>query len=292
MNVRVSTARCAMVFFLALLTSGASCGGQIPAPTDALTDPVELLGAVERTSLSIQSARFIDVRLDYFGEQGRASVKQLILMEHPDRVRIQTYIPGFSGVAGVLVCACGQFAFHDRQTDIYHYGPATAENVARVLPVGLGCQDLAHVMLGGAPHQKLADFGQTPSMVWDSDKGQYKLVWLNSDGGMDARAELFVRHGDWRVASMTTWTDTGEKHYVYTSKDFEKVGDASIPHKRRFLVPLTNEDFSLSLDEVQLDPSLPETLFGLEPPRGTRFEYIGPASVAPPPPPGGDLCAD
>ena len=128
-------------------------------------------------------------------------------------------------------------------------------------------------------------------MVWDGDEGQYKLNWAREEGGgLDARAEVFVRHGDWRVAQMTTWTDQGERRYVYTAKDFEKMGEAVLPRKRRFLVPLSDEDFSLTLDEVQLNPELPETIFMLEPPRGSTRQYIGPAAIPPPPAEDGDLC--
>mgnify|MGYP003332389144 CR=1 FL=1 len=40
-------------------------------------------------------------------------MKQLVLIQHPDRLRIQTYIPGMEGIAGVAstLCMCvGGFA--------------------------------------------------------------------------------------------------------------------------------------------------------------------------------------
>ncbi len=281
------------VVLLALASMGASCGQPIPKPGDAIEDPLELLGAVRSATEAIVDARFLDVRLDYFGDQGRVSVDQLILMQRPDRIRIQTYIPGLGEVAGVLVCACGQFAYHDRQQNIYYYGPATAQNVGRVMPVGLGCRDLAGVMLGGAPHERLGDFAEAPSLSWDGEEGLYRLSWaaqaVKGEEG-DSRAELLVRHGDWRVAQMTTWTRDGEKRYIYTAKDFEKIGGAVLPMKRRFVVPQSDEDFSLTFGEVQLDPELAEELFELEAPGGSPVSYIGPESSPPPPPVGGNLC--
>ena len=155
----------AALALLALLAP--ACMKPIPRPSDAISEPGELLEAVKASSLEIESLRMKDVRLDYFGAQGRVSVRQTLLQQQPDRLRVQTYIPGFDGVAGVLVCACGQFAFHDRQEDIYYYGPATAKNVGRVLPLGLNCRDMGHVLLGGAPHDRLEAAGGEPSLRWD-----------------------------------------------------------------------------------------------------------------------------
>ena len=275
-----------------LLAVATGCPHEIPPPNDMMETPEALLEAVEGSSTSVQRARFRDIRLDYFGgPQGRASVNQLLLLQHPDKIRIQTYIPGLDGVAGVLVCACGQFAFHDRQRDVYFYGPATAENVGQVLPVGLGCRDLAHVLLGGAPHELLGEFGSKPTMAWDGRKGQYRLEWkATSKDAPAARATIHVRHGDWRVPAITTWNEDGEKRYVYSAESFEKIEGMTIPSKRQFVVRDTGEDFSLTGGEVQLDPELPEILFTLVPPAGSPVSYIGPANPPPPPPVEGNLC--
>lgn len=269
----------------------AGCPRDIPPPDNQITDAAELLGAVRGTSTSVSQARFKDVRLDYFGQQGRATVRQLIAMSHPDRIRIQTYIPGMEDVAGMLVCACGRFAFHDRNEDVYYYGPATASNVARVLPVGLDCADLAHVMLGGAPHNRLDALGSAPALSWDRREGLYRLEW-DKTGAEDERVELLVRHGDWRVARMTTWDAAGQTRYDYAADRFARIDGLVLPEKRRFLAG-EGEDFSLTQEKVELDPDpeFPEAIFMLAPPTGSPVRYIGPEALAPPPPADGDLCA-
>ncbi len=272
---------------LGLLLGG--CPKNVPPPTDEVTDAAELLEAINGATTSIDDARMLDVRLDYFGQQGRASIKQLILLQHPDRLRIQTYIPGMEGVAGVLVCACGKFAFHDRQEDVYYHGPATTENIARVMPVGLNCKDLAHVLLGGAPHDRLGSMGVEPSIQWDRTEGGYLLDWQGASGE-DSRARVWVRHGDWRVTKMTTWTADGETRYDYEAEKFAKMGEIILPGRRRFVVKSTGEDFSLTQGETQVNPELDEVLFQLAPPAGSPVRYIGPQSSPPPPPVDGDLC--
>lgn len=275
---------------LGALLCASGCPQPIPRPQDAVEDPQELLEAVRAATLEIHSARLKNVRLDYFGQQGRVSVRQTLLQQHPDRLRVQTYIPGFDGVAGVLVCACGQFAFHDRQEDVYYYGPASAENVARVLPLGLNCRDMGHVLLGGAPHDRLQAGAPGASLSWDEQTGRYRLE-MQPDSGQDAgnKVMMQIRHKDWRVAEMKTVAPGGQVLYHYTAEDFTPTQGHLLPEARRFVVADGGEDFSLRSGETQLDPELPEGLFSLAPPSGSRVQYLGPQ--APPPPPQGDLCA-
>jgi hypothetical protein len=273
---------------LLLPLSLCACPAPIPRPADALQDPHELLQAIEAATNEIHSARMKDVRLDWYGAQGRLSLRQTLLFQQPDRLRVQTYIPGFDGVAGVLVCACGRFAFHDRQEDIYYYGPATAQNVARVLPLGLSCRDLGQVLLGGAPHDRLRDGQPRASLAWDDDTGRYRLV-LEPQAGQDAGARIVlqVRHKDWRVTQMNTTAGT-QTLYQYTADDFAPVQGFLLPQQRRFLLEPSGDDFSLTAKDTQINPDLPPELFQLAPPDGSPRRYIGPLD---PPPPPGDLCA-
>ncbi|MEL6179391.1 MAG: DUF4292 domain-containing protein [Myxococcota bacterium] len=270
--------------------AAANCRSVAP-PQDALTDPQELIAAITSATEDVQTVRLKDMRLDYFGDKGRISVKQLILLGSPDRTRIQTYIPGLDGVAGVLACACGQFAYHDRDQNVYYYGPASAENVARVLPVGLTCRDLGSILLGGLPGERLEREAGSPVLVWDTNTGRYALTWpLERGANAGGRISAQVRHGDWRVTQLTVHNASGTLEYTYTARSFEKVEGFTLPTSRRFLVADESEDISLTGDTIQLNPELDEILFQLEAPQGTPLNYVGDQRPPPPPPPEGDLC--
>ena len=281
------------ILALAALTLLTACPMDLPPPNDQVSDARSLMEGVHSASEEIKDARFKDVRLDYFGEKGRLSVRQLVLVSHPDRVRIQTYIPGFEGVAGVLACACGRFAYHDRRENVYYHGPSTARNVARVLPVGLSCEDLVHVMLGGAPHDRLNRAGGAPNLTWDRRTGRYRVTQTGSAGDdAGAKFELQIRHGDWRVAEMIVGDGEGGVRYKYTADRFETTDGHVLPTKRRFVVPATDEDFSLTVGETQINPELPDVLWHLAPPGGTPIRYIGPSLSPQPPPADGNLCSE
>lgn len=260
---------------LALLVALWGCPKTYPPPTDQVRDPAELRAAIAGGTVDVHSARFKNVRLDYFGEQGRLTVRQLILVSPPDRLRIQTYIPGFDGIAGVLVCGCGHFAYHDRREDAFFYGDASADNVARVLPVGLTCRDVGSLLLGGVPNDKLEQAGGQEALAWDETTGRYKLtipVVRGSERG--STLEVQVRHGDFRVAGIRTLSPGGREVFTYTAEDFERVAGLVLPRRRRFVVA-GGDDFSLTGLEVEVNPELPDSLFELSPPAGTDLRFVG-----------------
>ncbi len=280
------------LLFLSFLTMGCP---QVPPPKDQVTDPAELLRAVKEATGQIRDARLKEVRMDYFGEQGRLSLRQTLLFQQPDRLRVQTYVPGFEGTAGVLVCACGRFAYHDQREQVFYHGDATPENLGSVLteglrPLGLSCADLGALLLGGAPHERLAAAGGTPTLAWDGDTGRYRWETLARAGkDQGARIELQVRHGDWRVAALRVVEPGGQLRYEYRAEDFEMIGGHAVPQERRFVVPATGDDLSLRAGETQVNPGLPEELFRLAPPDGAPIRYIG-AGEARAPSKDGDLC--
>jgi len=258
------------------LTSLWGCPRDIPPPANALTDPAELLGAMHTVDENIQTIRFKETALQYFGEEGRVSVKQTILWGQPDRLRIQTYLPGIDSVAGVLVCACGQFAYHDRQENIYYYGEATAANIARFVPVGLTCRDVGTLLVGSAPFERIAEARGEPTLAWDRETGRYALS-VPIVSGLDAggRIDLQIQHDHFRVAQLRTTNANGQLVYAYEVDDFEDVAGQIIPRRRQFSVERSGDDFSLKNGEVQLNPELPDAVFALGPPQGTPVRYLG-----------------
>ncbi len=264
------------------------CPRDIPPPEGALTAPQELLAAMDAAMEPVQTARFKNAALQYYGEQGRVSVRQTLLVAQPDRLRVQTYLPGIDDTAGVLVCACGRFAYHDRQENVYYYGEADAQNISRFLPVGLTCGDVGRVLLGGPPRDRIAGASGAPTLAWDRSAGRYALTFPEGDGTL----RLGVEHGTWRVSTIDATSSSGASRFRYEVDGFERIDGQPIPERRRFVVEASGEDISLKNGETQLNPALPETLFGLEAPVGTSVRYRGSSAQAPPPPPGGDLCAD
>ncbi|MGM0559204.1 MAG: DUF2092 domain-containing protein, partial [Myxococcota bacterium] len=129
---------CLLVFGLALT----SCTKKIPPPDNALEEPEELRNAIDARLDQVETARFREVVLDYFGKKERVKVRQLILVKRPDMLFVQTRIPGSDEILSRLVTDGEQFAMHERDSNKYYTGRPTPENINRLLPVDLSATDV------------------------------------------------------------------------------------------------------------------------------------------------------
>jgi len=259
------------VFVLLLAAASVGCSQPIPPPDDAVESPEKLREAIEARTDQFRSARFKEVVLDYFGKNERVKVRQLILVERPDKVRVQTRLPGSNEIVNLLVTDGETFALHDRETNKFVTGPPSRENINRLLPVDLSAPDIVRVMFGGAPWDRFASEPGTPSLEWNADEGSYEYSVATREGG---RLSMLVGHRPYRVERVAEYTPGGEVAYRYTTDDWKNVGGATLPEWRRFVWPARDLDFSLAAGETERDVDFPISLFRLEPPGGSKIRRV------------------
>lgn len=291
-----ATYSAALLLIVALLVS---CTPDIPPPKNALTDPAELRAAMERRLDSLQSARFKDVVLDYYGKDERIKLRQLLLVQRPASLRVQTRLPGSDEIVSLLVSDGQTFSMHRRDTNQYYTGAPSRSSINLLLPVDLSGEDVVRVMLGGAPWDRIGPDNHTLS--WDRERGQYKLCAPSLDPAkrrppdgseasikeVETRAAhytrtlcLWVRHNDWAMVELEERDKKGERVYHYIGKDWERVGAVSLPTWHQFVWPAKHLDFSLDVGETQVNVELPETLFTLEPPPGSQIIEVDSADAS------------
>lgn len=251
------------IMCLALLTG---CPKSYPPPENPIEAPDVLRGAIDARVETFKSVRYKEVVLDYFGDGERVKVRQLLLVKQPHDLRIQTRMPGSDEILNILVSDGETFAMHKRDTNEYYSGPATKENVARLLPVDLSAADVARVMLGGAPWDRFAE-GEEPNLQWDSKKGHYRYSASVDDGTLT----MWVRHTDYAVVEVEEKNAAGDEIYRYTTDDWERHGPGALPDYRRFVWPERDLDFSMDVGETQVNIELPDILFELAPPPGSKI---------------------
>jgi hypothetical protein len=255
-----------LLLLCAVLLAG--CPRNIPPPDGALQHAEELRVAIDARVSTIEDARFREVVLEYFGDGERVRVRQLILVQQPDRLRVQTRIPGSDEILNLLVSDGETFSMHQRDTNEYYTGAPTRENINLLLPVDLSGRDVVRVMLGGAPWDRFAEGGGVPEMVWDRRRGLYEYSVTRSDGNV---LSMWVRHDDYAVIEMQEVTATDELVYSYQTRGWRDAGQVSLPAHRRFVWPARDLDFSLDVGDTQLNISLDGHLFELPPPPGSRI---------------------
>ncbi len=248
-----------------------ACPKNIPPPDNALQTVDELRAAIDTRATQVKSARFKEVVVDYFGEEGRVKVRQLILVKDPAYLRVQTRVPGTDEILSLLVSDGETFAMHRRDTNDYYKGTATPENIARLLPVNLSARDVGRIMLGSAPWDRFDVDGGKPQMEWDRKVGTYRYWVTLQDGGT---LEMWVRPTDYAVEEVRETGSDDKVVYRYETNDWKTTQGVALPDYRRFVWPRRNLDFSMDVGETELNVELPEMLFELAPPPGSQVHDV------------------
>ncbi|MFP4596737.1 MAG: hypothetical protein ACOC9W_02115 [Persicimonas sp.] len=261
-----------LTLLITSLVASVGCQKEIPPPDNALEEPEQLRAAVDERLSQISSARFRDVVLEYFGEGERVKVRQLILVNQPDMLRVQTRVPGTDEIMSLLVTDGESFAMHDREKNEYYTGEPTPQNINRLLPVDLSAEDVVRVMLGGAPWDRFERGSGEPELSWNRETGRYQYSRATPGGG---ELSMEVRHTDFAVIEVTEVDASGELAYHFTTEDWERAQNVALPAFRRFVWPARDLDFSLDVGETQLDANLEDDWFQLSPPAGSKIIRVG-----------------
>jgi outer membrane lipoprotein-sorting protein len=136
---------------LALLALAALLHGCAPRapPPDLSLDPAELLAQVRAAQARVQAVRG-EVRVKVEAEDGTGTVTALVAAEKPDRLYVQT-LDFFGNTAAVLAASGGTLSLYDARERVLYRGPATPQNLARLVPLPLSPSDLVDILCGSAP---------------------------------------------------------------------------------------------------------------------------------------------
>jgi len=258
-----------LLVFIALAST--ACPKNIPPPDNPVEQPTKLRNLVESRTDSLEDARFKEVVLDYFGKEDRIKVRQLILVDAPRSIRVQTRLPGGNEIVSLLVANAEKFSMHERRDNKYYTGPPTRENINRLLPVDLSARDVVRVMVGGGPWDRFDRQPGDPKLRWDRQTGTYELSVKTNDGG---KLSLHVRHTDYAVTRVVQRDSDDSLVYKYTTDDWERIGSVALPTYRRFVWPERDLDFSLDVGETHVNVGFPSHLFQLSRPAGSEVILV------------------
>jgi len=247
------------------------CGARhTPPPQDAIDDPVLLLEAT-LTRLEALDAVRIRASLVYYGDGGRARIRQAVLAQRPSYVRMESISP-FDTSMAVLILGDGYLIFYDIQEETYYRGHATPENIRRLAPLYFSPEDIVRVFLGAPPLDAVEPDPDTYTIEWNTRTAVYELGLPTVDGGS---ITVDIRHGDWTMAGARVYDGDGALRYELRTAGFSTYthdgGDVVMPTRLRFLMSDRSVDLSMDVERIDINPELPETLFQLDPPRGATI---------------------
>lgn len=196
-------------------------------------------------------------RLSYVSPEESRRAKQLLVAERPDRLRMELLSP--LGAMFVLAAADGALAAYARSESTVYRGAASAENLQRYIQVDLPIDTAVDLLLGSPPLD--AELGGIVSAdgstvkLWQEDGEEISVAWF-TPGLEPVRCER--QDADGRVILRAAFDD------------YATIDGARIPTKLGIELPQTQRRIDIELSDTEINPPLPETVFALQTPAGSR----------------------
>lgn len=184
-----------------------------------------------------------------------------VAVARPDSIRIEALTP-VGDPAAVLVATGGRFALMDLRSNVFYRGPATAQNLARLLPVALRPEELVAVLTGGIP--------ELPGAQPKSSRREGDATVLTFESGGTVQAVTLG--ADLRVLQIRR--TSGADKLLWGIK-LDQPDDASgLPLLLQFTAPQVKTQVDLRLRNLTTGKEPPKTAFELSVPEGSRVEEV------------------
>jgi outer membrane lipoprotein-sorting protein len=251
--------RAPVLLFGALL---AGCAAQRPpgpyAAPEKLPSAEELTGALAQRREAVHSLRGLARLRLRDGAQSTTS-REAVVVERPDRLRVEV-LSAF-GSAFVLTADKGALSAYAPSENTVYQGAASPENLARYAGVGVPVAALVDLMLGTPPPSQSDD----ATVGFDPNTGWTGLSELVPDGlrvtwFSQAQVPVLVEQRDGNDAVL--WRATFGNH--------EDHGGLLVPTYIALEVPSRSRAVEINLEGVDVNPQIDQSLFALQPPRGTK----------------------
>ncbi len=247
--------RAVWILFLAVAWLG--CPKRLEtSQVGASLDARELLDLASKVESQVFSIRG-EGRLRVAAPSARSTVTVFIAAARPAFLHFE--VIGFFGQPQAILASDGQtFALLQNDQGNYFHGPATPENVSRLLPVVLSGPELVSILLGAAPRipaerlsaQALAEARAYLVTLWQGDRSQ--KIWIHPDNHRVLKSEL-----------------RGAAAYDLLFEDFQATGAIDLPRKIT-LFASGSTTLELRYQELRVNPDLEPSLFKLAPPAGAK----------------------
>lgn len=221
----------------------------------------ELLKRIEVGEQAVTSVKG-DAKLKVDSPQTRATLTLFVAVAEPSSVHLEA-LDFFGKPQGVLVSDGKAFGLYDGQAGKFFRGPATAQNVARFVPIALHPAELAALLLGRSPRIQ----AESTRMRFEPAEGAY-FVTLTQ--GPIAQT-LTVKPPLYRVVHSTI---TGLSTYDTDFENFEDVAGASYPRRVVLTAAAASIRIELNYKDVAVNEASDPTMFQQDPPENVPIVEV------------------
>lgn len=207
-------------------------------------DDADLMRRVRAAELSVRAVKG-EAKLKAATDRGSGTAGLFVAVNEPASVHLQA-LDFFGRPQAQLVTDGVKFGLYDAQAGKFFKGPASATNLARVLPVVLPPGDLAALLLGRVPRIEA-----TPSVTFDRERGRWVATF--------DRQRVEIEPPSYRVVASTI-----PGAYDVEMDGVEDVSGVSFP--KHAVLTANGSRMELSWKDVELNVPPEDSMFDMSPP--------------------------
>lgn len=241
---------------------GQACAGRIPLPKVYEVSGVGELASRMAAARSPLSSYTAEVRITYFGREGRVRTTGSIAVARPASLRYEVTGPQ-GGVVNAFATNGVELQALDLAASHFAYGPATPRNLDRLLPfapLGLDPAALVRLFFGEV------DVPATAALGYDDRAGRFVLTWTEAGG--ERRVEVDP------ARSRITRALVRERGVVVSDVSIEERDGRGLPVVLHVTVPPARSELEAKLRDVEANPALEPSVFVLDAPAGVATEHL------------------
>ena len=252
------------------LTLGA-CRSAPSCPTPVRTDPGRALADHDSQRASWRSLK-AEARVTQWADRGRIRGNVLMFLEQPNRVRFDVMTQ--FGPAAVLTSDGQSFQLSDLREKTFLQGPTCPQNIARLLGVSIGAEEIIGILTGNTP---------TLDAIAESMEcrdGLYVVTLVAADRSTQEVA-FSVREADrqkppeeqiLQLRRSTERGPDGVRRWEASYDDYVDVDGQSFPTQIRFVDAVNGAETTVRVKSITLDPDIPDGTFHQTPAPGMSIE--------------------
>lgn len=230
---------------------------QLPPPTSLeLPAAADLLGSLRARRESIRGLRAV-ARMSYTVDGDSRRARQILVAERPDRLRLEVLSP--FGTVFVLATDKGQLAAYVPEEGVVYRGRASADNLARYIPIDLPVSTAVDLILGTPPmdgrREPVVSREDGLLKLWQDAERRVYVIWF-TDRLDPARYEQRDEEG--RVLLRASFAD------------FSDVASVRLPMQIGVELPPSQQRIDIALREPEVNPVVADATFALQTPPGIR----------------------
>jgi hypothetical protein len=222
----------------------------------------ELINSLGERHKQFRSLRAL-ARLDYAGPDGKGNVQEAVLVQRPDRLRLET----LTFLGAVLIVTVNDreiIGYHPRE-GIFVRGPRTKENLLRYTQIPLELNEMTALLLGLPPVDTGAPLRQEGTALVFSPNGRKQdVVTFEAQTPVPTKWERF--------------NDAGAVELSAHFSDYVSTPVGPFPSRIQIEAPLQKRKLEIRYQQPELNASLPPEIFTQEKPAHAeelRLETLG-----------------